>query len=436
MGRKGTRRGFLAGAFATLGAAQALAASEPATGRRPTRRDAIFNVADFGALGDGKADDTAAFREALRAAAGRSLLIPTPKVAFRITGTLRVAEGTALVGESRVATRIRLDADTPLLSLASWTALVSLHLDGNGRAGAGVSMAGAEGQQLVENCRITDFDAPCVHFAAGAGSGFSCVSALMYRRHGAPGSGKPAIVIEDVPWGPAVPRKFVHLETGGRSSFGFGGGNSTYVANSFLSDLEYSRHSRATLITNCRIATPAPLVIRGGQNCIVACDVYPEVTLGEGAGGCVVGPNNYNNPPVVDQSGNSHNLVYCPEVRYTPEVMSDGTVALGDGSLAGRWSRQGNVVSATIRLVTGAMTLLGAGRLRFSLPPGIPIAGGRGAPCGQARLAAGDAIAWANLYRPAGAAYVVVEGIEGALSGRAGTWPPGTVLDAAIRCVL
>ncbi|MBL0141428.1 MAG: hypothetical protein IPP91_05035 [Betaproteobacteria bacterium] len=438
MSEEGTRRGFLAGAFAALGSAQALAspASAVVPPREATRRNPIIDVLAFGAEGDGKVDDTAAFRAALLAAAGRSLLVPTPKVAYRITGTLRVSEGTMLVGESRYATRIRLDADFPLISLGAWAGLVSLHLDGNGRAGVGVSMTGTEGQQFVENCRITDFGAPCLHFSLGAGSGFSCASALAYRRDGRPGGGRAAIVIEDAVQLHAVPRKFVNLETGGQCSFSFGGGNSTYVANSFLSDLEYSRHSTATLITNCRIATPTPLVIRGGQNCVVACDVYPRVTLAEGTGGCVVGPNNYNNPPVIDQSGNNQNLIFCPDVPYAPELSNtSGTVALGNGSITGRWSRQGNVVSAAIRLVTGTTTFLGSGRLRFSLPPGMATTNAIPAPCGQLRVAHGDAVAWANLYRPAGAAYAEAERSDAAplLPGGSAAWPPGTVFDLSIR---
>ncbi len=61
-------------------------------------------VRDFGAVGDGKADDTAAFQAAI--AAGK--LVRVPAGTYRVS-QIRLASGTNLVGEDRVATVI-LDA--------------------------------------------------------------------------------------------------------------------------------------------------------------------------------------------------------------------------------------------------------------------------------------------------------------------------------------
>jgi len=440
MSHKDSRREFLAGTFAALGSVPVLGADDrTGTPGRKGSQFALLDVFAFGAVGDGQADDTTAFRAALAAAAGRTLVLPTPKVAYRVTGTLAVAPGTTLLGESRGSTRIRLDADVPLVALGHAAGLVNLHLDGAGRAATGVAIDGRDGQQFIEHCTVTNFGGPCLHFSVDAGSGFSAVGLLAYRRRADPGSDRAAIVIADAPQLKAVPRKFLNIETGGRPSFAFGGSNSTYVANSFLADMEFSHHSTATLITNCRIAARTPLVVFGGQNTITSCDIFPAVALGEGAGGCVIGPNAYNTPPVIDRSGNAHNLVYCPVVAYPPQLAaSAGTVALGNGSVAGRWSRQGNIVSVSIRLVMGTTTFLGTGSLRLSLPDGLPYPAIPPAPCGQLRIANGDDVAWANLHHPAGATFVEAQRSDGSrlVPAASGGWPAGTVLDASIHLAL
>ena len=195
----------------------------------------------------------------------------------------------------------------------------------------------------------------------------------MFQRDGHPGTGRHAIVIADDVYARACPRKFVHLETGGFGSFSFGGSNSTYVTSSFLSDLAFSKNTHATFITGCRIATVTPLIVRGGQNVIADCDIYPRITIDNSAGGIVIGPNAYNNPPVIDASGNSQNLVYCPDTQFEPTMSaSNGGAAIGNGVLRGRWSRSGSIVTANIQITMGTSTLLGSGGIRFALPEAAP----------------------------------------------------------------
>ena len=53
-----------------------------------TPRDGVFNVKDFGALGDGTTDDTAAFQRALQKAGGKTVLIPPGR--YVITDILEI----------------------------------------------------------------------------------------------------------------------------------------------------------------------------------------------------------------------------------------------------------------------------------------------------------------------------------------------------------
>ncbi len=61
--------------------------------------DSQYNVRDFGAVGDGKTDDTAAFQRALQAAGGAGGgVVLAPRGSYRIAGNLRVPMGVTLTG--------------------------------------------------------------------------------------------------------------------------------------------------------------------------------------------------------------------------------------------------------------------------------------------------------------------------------------------------
>ncbi|HNR33439.1 MAG TPA: glycosyl hydrolase family 28-related protein, partial [Candidatus Hydrogenedentes bacterium] len=64
--------------------------------------NAEWRVGDFGAKGDGKTDDTAAFQQALDAAgAAGGGVVEAPAGTFRINGTLSIPAGVTLQGTFR-----------------------------------------------------------------------------------------------------------------------------------------------------------------------------------------------------------------------------------------------------------------------------------------------------------------------------------------------
>ena len=60
-----------------------------------------FNVLDFGAVGDGKTDNTSAFQRALAAAEGMGGTVRIPPGQFRFDGTIAIPAGTTLEGSWR-----------------------------------------------------------------------------------------------------------------------------------------------------------------------------------------------------------------------------------------------------------------------------------------------------------------------------------------------
>ena len=70
----------------------------PAAGRAQAAAPLALNVRDFGALGDGRADDTAAFQRALDQAASGPQVVLAPRGQYRFAGSLAVPAGVTLRG--------------------------------------------------------------------------------------------------------------------------------------------------------------------------------------------------------------------------------------------------------------------------------------------------------------------------------------------------
>ena len=69
--------------------------------------DALYNVRDFGAVGDGKTDDTRAFQAALDAAgqAGGGV-VRAPRGTYRIAGSLKVPMAVTLAGTQTSSSQV------------------------------------------------------------------------------------------------------------------------------------------------------------------------------------------------------------------------------------------------------------------------------------------------------------------------------------------
>ncbi len=86
---------------AVAGSAFAARASAAATGNPGRSTLGEFNVLDFGAVGDGKRDNTAAFQRSLAAAQGIGGIVRVPPGQFRFDGTISIPAGTTLEGSWR-----------------------------------------------------------------------------------------------------------------------------------------------------------------------------------------------------------------------------------------------------------------------------------------------------------------------------------------------
>jgi hypothetical protein len=125
----------------------------------------VVNVKDFGAVGDGTTDDTAAIQQALDSVAHRgTVFIPQPTVSYKTTESLRIEKSLQLLGGGILPTINLVGNDAPVISVhASEISVViidNFHLVG-GSMGIDLS-----GENLTRHSRFRNLD---IHGCTEAG---------------------------------------------------------------------------------------------------------------------------------------------------------------------------------------------------------------------------------------------------------------------------
>jgi hypothetical protein len=157
-----------AGAGLAMMAPAALAAKQRLAGPEPARRR-MLSAADFGAVGDGSADDSQALQQALDATFGgeRGYFLTIPPGEYRVTRPLRIAfEGkpagnvTRLAGISAYGARLISEVgqgqnvvDVLIRATVRFLLIEGLTIAGNGREGHGLAFdCNIEGSYLYNSC--------------------------------------------------------------------------------------------------------------------------------------------------------------------------------------------------------------------------------------------------------------------------------------------
>lgn len=345
-------------------------------------RDTV-SVKDFGAVGDGVADDTAAFIAALAAA----LNVYVPPGTYKITAALTLSSGQVLRGGGRNVSNLMHTFNGDMLILGSMSVVVDLGVRGQGATytGRGFVAPTTTPAWNIDRCNVTDWQDYCIEYVGGqAGSQSTVQDCEIWRTV----LSSPAIKLPDDGLS-AAPRHFFNIQTSGGVLMDTGSCQNAVIVGCFLNNMIFGAASKKVIVSGCRIATVgADLVINGTQHVLSGCVVAGNIVMGATADGCVAVGNvgaagavlnagalrctvrsNQLVTNTTDNSGSGTNSVDISPVVYTP-VLSAATTppVLGNGSIVGTYSRDGQDVTARISLTVGSTTTLGSGELRFGLP--------------------------------------------------------------------
>lgn len=358
--------------------------------RRLRQQGAQVNVIDdFGAKGDGAADDFGAIQEMIDSD-GRVYL---PAGEYLIGDRLATDDGrpVRIYGDGP-QTIIRKGFNGDMLSLGLKSELTGVFLDGNGAnfTGRGIVIetgGGGDGWQNIHDLTILDTESHCVEYTAiGAGWGSRIVNCRLgiYDR--------PAVYAvkycDDPPGGSTDngPRILALCQTLGPLA-DIAGSSECMIVDCLggedlaqtIATLAMNANSHLAVIQGNSLVANVRMQVLGDRNVIVGNMIRGGYELVVGATNCIVGPNHGTSPEAdfdVDNSGVVNNEIYGIAHGYTPAWSGIGAgtqPALGDGTLVGRWQRHGRRVHLQIDLLMGSTTTFGTSPLwQFSLPAGVP----------------------------------------------------------------
>ena len=336
------------------------------------------DVKDFGAVGDGVADDTAAFVAAAAANIGKRIFVPAGT--YNVTA-MNFPLATKFYGAGAQVSIIKKTANGDFGTIGDAACIEALRIDLNAPTYTGKGLTVNGGNQITRDFEIINGDDACIYFPFGSGSRWHSENVRAYRTASTGGAGLYAVVFEDTVQAAGL-TTWVNFKSDGKESFDFGGGNNCQVTNSALFDCKWSVNSRDIALTGNRMAGTVPYVLKGSGS-IIGGAIAPQTTIDPGAT-FNVSPG-YSNSDIIDNSGGT-SIVNSAQIDTYVPVMSAGGVpiTLGDGTLIGRFSRAGKLVFCKIRFIPGAGTVIPAGAITITLP--VPTSADLRSVCGIAEI--------------------------------------------------
>jgi len=324
------------------------------------------SVKDFGAVGDGVTDDRTAIVAAITAVAALGGgCVNFPSGTYIVASSFTVPANINLKGAGQKATTIKRKFTGDLItSFGGYASLEDLTIDGNTATwgtGKGVIFAASSPSSHFLNVEIINFVQNCVAFGADAASTFRANSCTFYTT-GTPGT-VAAVACTGVDTA-ATSRHFYNCESAGCTLFDFSGTNDTYVSGGYTRDFITSASTSKLLLNNMRVANAGAMTIAGASNRIDNCVFSNAVTLT-----CINSLFNCEVPSYNITDNGTGNQVFHGLRSWTPVWTASGTApAIGNASIAGRYSRDGSLITFSIDFTIGSTSTVGTGTWYFSIP--------------------------------------------------------------------
>ena len=348
----------------------------------------VVSIKDFGAVGDGVADDTAAIQAAIDAVsalpAGQRILTinSAPAGYYRITSQLTVSSNFVTILFDSTYSIFRKQFNGEMFRITGGE--VEIHrcgIDGQGATytGGGIRLiaSSANSFKLITPRVFDTADSP-VMIESNAGSLMKVVGGLL-QPYGANAAGPTHAVRMTA--ADTVPnnRLFLGFSAGGAPLVDCTGAETMLLIGCDGSKFTTTVTSKKVLVSGCRLQTAgANVQISGVDHCIVGNVVASSLELTAAATNCTVRANTTVGQEVIDGSGGLSNSVRIESSAFTPTWTASVTnPTLNNGTLTGRFSRDGKLIDASVELVVGSTTSAGSGAYSFSLP----FAAASGVPC-------------------------------------------------------
>lgn len=348
----------------------------------------VVNVKDFGAVGNGIANDTTAIQDAINT--GKSIVFP--EGVYKVTSLTQSTNYQQFEGLGSVKID-RISGSNPLLfSTGRGAVFNNIRFDGS--TGGSGNCVVAEGDAVVfSNCSVWTNTGHAL-WAKGGGVKITGSIEVYYSADAT----QAAIAFGKLGT-QTLYSQIVNVNTT-TSNVGFKSydGNNIGIVNCQFKTVDLTEGSAT--ITNCRIA--GDYIVHRSLNKISNTTIAGDVTLGNGINAisgigfastvsCQSGTTVTINPNVRESSihlnqtppvggvtindnltGTANDIandIYIQNKSYTPQwTGSISNPNIGNGSLLGNYARLGRFVFVTIELLIGSTTTFGSGSWRFGLP--------------------------------------------------------------------
>jgi hypothetical protein len=332
------------------------------------------SVKDFGAIGNGVANDTAAIQAAIdNSAQGTEIFFPPGT--YLITSILTVADADKLTlsGSGRFSV-IKKGFNGDMISLGAESTMQNICLDGSGitYTGRGVIVTtGANNNtswRKFINCEIIDMASYCIEWTAPT-SGFK--SQVEGGRYLTTSYTSPAFKLPNE-IATVGNRTFIGVDTADASFADLGQSQNTAIIGCQGGVPIFSGQPIKTRIVGCRIQGD-PTITFDGTDLVIVGNTFGQSTINFASGltRCRIRNNAFPTATYNDNAGGatSANFIEYGPVTYTPTWTAASTAPfIGNGFIGASYQRTGYDFKVNITWIAGSTTTFGTGAWSFSLP--------------------------------------------------------------------
>jgi hypothetical protein len=343
------------------------------------------SVKDFGAVGDGVADDTAAIQAAIVRAEVNGDIVYFPPGTYLISSRLDTVDSkyVTLAG-SGFASQIKKNFNGDMLSLGKRATVTNLHFNGNGGvySGRGIiittgSPSDPPSARYIQNSYIVNTASYGIEFVGAQGGYGSYVQNCQILPTT---TAIPAIKLPNDATATGN-RTFTNLWTGSNEIIDLGSAENTLISGCTGAGPLFSGSVLKVSIVGCRLTTNhtsswivkgTETIVTGNLISVTALTLHSSLIRCQFKGNTITaGITITDNAP-----GASSSVANCIDLDIDvtnsttlPTWTSSGTQpSLGNGQLTGVRTRKGTTCHMSINLSIGSTTTLGTGAWGFSLP--------------------------------------------------------------------